>query len=402
MARRATSTETEDDLVTPVSGEAPALDEPSSKAAASRRGVRRTVRPVGQAVLLFVASRVGLLLVAGGLAHIQHKAVQSYLTRWDSAWYLAVARSGYPHVIKTGVGKPAQSTLGFFPLLPLIIRLVAGVTGLSYARAGLAVAFLAGLVGAIVIWFLLEPLWGKTGASQGTALVFFSPGAFVLSEVYTEGLLIALVAGALLALRERRWVTAGVLSGLATATEPLGMAVVLPCAVAAFYAIRERRDWRSLLAPLLAPAGVVAFFSFLWVRTGTPLAWFITQRRGWQGGEMAGGLYHEIMGVADTGLAHPDYAVKLVSGFVCVVLLAFLFWPPRDSVVLAYVSGVLFLALLSPITGFSWRVLLCAFPLVAVVGARTRASWFPVLLGASALAMAAVALVSMGSNSLTP
>jgi hypothetical protein len=402
MARPATPTEAADSLVTPVSGDVPTLARSSSKRAPSSRSVWRIVRWSGQAVTIFTASRVGLLLVAVGLAHLQHKTVQSYLTRWDSVWYLAVARSGYPHVIKPGVGTPAQSTLGFFPLLPLIIRLAAHATGLSDARAGLVVTFLAGLIAAVLVWWLLYPVWGRTGAGQGTALVFFSPGAFVLSEVYTEGLLIALVAGALLALRERRWLTAGVLSGLATATEPLGMAVILPCAVAALYAIRERRDWRSLLAPVLAPAGVVGFFCFLWVRTGTPFAWFITQRRGWQGGDMGGGIYHEILGFAQTGLAHPDYAVKLVSGLVCVVLLAFLLWPPRDVAVFAYVLGVLFLALLSPITGFSWRVLLCAFPLLAIAGARIRGGWFLAVLGASALAMAAVAFVSMGSNSLTP
>jgi len=58
----------------------------------------------------------------------------------------------------------------------------------------------------------------------------------------------------------------------------------------------------------------------------------------------------------------------------------------------AYVFAVLFLAVLSPITGVSWRVLLCAFPLIAVAGARVRGGWFLAGLGASALAMAAVAL----------
>lgn len=365
-------------------------------------GVARIVRSSGEPAAIFTASRVGMLLVAVALSHLQHKSVLSYLTRWDSAWYLAAARTGYPHAIAPGVGRPAQTTLGFFPLLPIAIRVAADVTGLSYPRVGLIVTFVAGLVAAVLIWWLLYPTWGRVGAGQGVALVFFSPGAFVLSEVYSEGFLLALVAGALLALRERRWLTAGILAGLASATEPLGIAVIAPCAVAAVYAIRRRREWRSLLAPVLAPAGVVGFFCFLWVRTGNPLAWFITQRRGWQGGSMGSAIYHEFVGVAHTGFAHPDYAVKLASFLTSVVLMGFFLRRPREAAALAYVSAVLFLAFLSPITGWSWRVLLCAFPLLAVPGARMRGGWFLAVLGVSALAMAAVAFVSMGGNSLTP
>jgi len=67
--------------------------------------------------------------------------------------------------------------------------------------------------------------------------------------------------------------------------------------VAAVYAIRLRREWRSLLAPLLSPVGIVAFFCFLWVRTGNPLAWYVTQREGLAGGGLGSGIYHEVSGV---------------------------------------------------------------------------------------------------------
>ncbi|MDP8960965.1 MAG: hypothetical protein M3N32_05035 [Actinomycetota bacterium] len=39
--------------------------------------------------------------------------------------------------------------------------------------------------------------------------------------------------------------------------------------------------WRALVAPLLAPAGFVAFMVFRWRRTGEPRAWFSVQRRVW-------------------------------------------------------------------------------------------------------------------------
>src|SRR5205807_7473706 len=97
----------------------------------------------------------------------------------------------------------------------------------------------------------------------------FFPGSIVLTPFYTEGLLIALVLGCLLALLHDRWWTAGVLAALATATRPNAVVIVACCACAAAVAIRRRRDWRPLVAPLLAPTGLLAYFSFLWLRTGS-------------------------------------------------------------------------------------------------------------------------------------
>ena len=59
-------------------------------------------------------------------------------------------------------------------------------------------------------------------------------------------------------LLEERWLLAGVAAALASATRPNGVALVAACAVAAFIAIRQRRDWWSLVAPLLAPIGFIA------------------------------------------------------------------------------------------------------------------------------------------------
>ena len=50
---------------------------------------------------------------------------------------------------------------------------------------------------------MLHDVFGRPGADRGTALVFFSPGALVLSLVYTEAATILLVACTLMALRRQ-------------------------------------------------------------------------------------------------------------------------------------------------------------------------------------------------------
>src|SRR5207253_1167110 len=124
-----------------------------------------------------------------------------------------------------------------------------------------------------LLWRLLARIWGREVADRGTALFCFFPGSFVLSMVYSEPLMLALAIGCLLALLDRRWLVAGVLAGLATGVRPNAVALVAACAWAAAVAIVKRREWRALVAPLLAPAGLVAFFAFLWARTGRPDAW---------------------------------------------------------------------------------------------------------------------------------
>ena len=364
-----------------------------------RRLVGRSARPAG----IFLASRLGILAVFGAAIYGRRDSLASALSAWDARWYLAVARSGYPHLLPVAFGDAAQSTLGFFPLLPLMIRAVAALTRLSYLTSGLLVTTFAGLAAALTVWRLLADTEGRAAADRGTALVLLSPGAFVLSMVYSEGLMIALVAGSLLSLRRRRWLVAGALAALASATDPLGAAAIAPCTLAAYVAVRDRREWRALLAPVVAPLGVVAFFAFLWAWTGTPLAWFVAQRHGWESGPLGSGVVSQLSYLFHHGFANVNANVKVASALVLLVLVVVASRRARpEPMLVAYVAAVLALALLAPTVGLSPRVALRAFPILGIVGARLRRGWFEGVIGASALTMAALAVLSLGSGAFTP
>lgn len=129
-------------------------------------------------------------------------------------------------------------------MIPIVIRATSGITGLQPRGAGLLAGFVCGLAGAVLVWILTESVYGRDAADGATALV--SPGTYVLSMVYSETLLIPLGVGCLIALRHRRWLTAGVLGAATTAVDPIGSAIVAPAALAAFLAIRDRRQWGAL------------------------------------------------------------------------------------------------------------------------------------------------------------
>ncbi|MGH8990378.1 MAG: glycosyltransferase 87 family protein [Acidimicrobiia bacterium] len=353
---------------------------------------------------IYLASRLVVLVSVWMTSRLNDPiSIGSALTGWDGGWYLAVAEHGYPHDLppNSDTTDADQTTAAFFPLYPLGIRAV-GALGFSPRMAGLIVAGVAGLVAVVLLWLLLERCWGSDAADRGVALFCFFPGALVLSMVYAEPLMLALAAGCLLALLSRWWVTAGVLAGLATATRPNALALVPACAWAAGTAIRHRREWRALVAPLLAPVGFVAFQVFLWVRTGYVDAWFRNQRDGWEEQVNLGATWDKI----DTFFRRPfgdvNITVAVAGTLFLVVALVFLIRARPPAPVLAYTLGVMALALVSQTLGARPRFVLTAFPLVAVAGHWLKGTAFSVVLACSATVLGGFAILSLASLLATP
>jgi hypothetical protein len=353
-------------------------------------------------VLLYLASRAGMLLVAEATSSTAHQRLPSSLTVWDSYWYLSIAQGGYVRHIPSGVGNPAQSNLGFFPLIPLLTRATHEVTRFGIPVAGLITTFLLGLAASVAVWWMLRDIFDQKGADRGTALVFFSPGALVLSLVYTEAATILMVACVLLALRRERWVVAGLCAAVASSADPVGAASFVPCAVAAVLAIRATRKWKSLWAPALAPLGIGTFFAYLWVHTGSPFEYIRAQRAGWQSGAYFYGIPGSFLRLFAHWFADPDYAVKAVSAVIAIGLLVIFFRARPPASWIGYVVAVLAFGAISPVIGVTPRLLLRGFPLLGVVGAKLPPLWFEAVLGLSALTMAALGMMAMGGPLWTP
>lgn len=348
-----------------------------------RQGLRESVRPVG----IWGLSRVVVFLMVSVAGMTRHVSISHILKGWDAKWYLDIARHGYVTAIPPGIGDVAQSNLGFFPLMPLWVRTVHALTPLTWVQSGIAAAALSGLGASVAVWWLLRNLLGRRGADRGTMLVMLSPAAFVLSYVYSEGLFVMFVALSLLLLQRRSWILAGLAAGFATACDPVACAVIIPCVVASYDAIRERKEWRSLFAPLLAPLGVGSFFLYLWAHTGSPFEWFHAQRVGWQRGYYFTGVPKAFIGMFTSSFTNLNPMVKSLSFFVGIVLLVlFIKWrPPRTWV--GYVATVFFFGVFSPIVGVTPRLLLRSAPLLGYVGAKANDRLYPWLLTGSTVAL---------------
>lgn len=216
---------------------------------------------------------------------------------------------------------------------------------------------------------LARDIFDRESADRAALLFCAFPGAVVLSLAYGESFMIAFAAACLLLLRRRRWFWAGVAAALAGATRATGLLLVPCCVWAAGVAIARRRQWWSLLAPVVAPSGALAFYVYLQVHTGDWTIWFESERRGWgHRTDWGHGSIHTL----STWFSHPlsDPQVLLISlGTILAVAGLVLVWRARlPLTVTLFAVLVVGLSFTSPDLQLKPRFVLTAFPLFVAAG----------------------------------
>jgi hypothetical protein len=316
--------------------------------------------------------------------------VFSTFTNWDGLWYLELVRRGYPRSIPPDITYfQSEARAAFFPLYPMTARALDRVLPGGDAFAALTLNLVLAVAAVVLVGVLARRLYGTAVAERAMVLFVVFPGSFVLSYAYAEAMLVVLACACFWFLLEERWLLAGVMAALASATRPNGIALAAACAVAAFIAIRRRRDWSSLVAPLLAPVGIVAFQVFLAAHTDERWAWFRVQREAWREGTSFGATaISNTFSFLAHPLASPTDALTAASllalgGGLWCLWRRRLPWP-----MIAYVAVVVALMLLPSTVTARPRFVFTAFPLFISVAAwwprHDRAGWDLVMLASGA------------------
>jgi hypothetical protein len=227
-------------------------------------GVYAVIRALEVAIAAFLLPR--------GRFHYIHKPLWNWMTTsFDASYFHSIAAHGY-------IVKPGSTTLPpytWFPGYPASIDTIAWLPGMGVARAGMVVTFAAGLAAA---WGLVRLGLALTGDRRISVLMVAlwcaAPGCLVLSMMYSEALFCALAVWTLVALVERRWLGASVLTILAGLTRNTALALIAAVSFAALAALiqaaRTRQPfavwWRPLAAALSAPFGLVGYSTFVGLR----------------------------------------------------------------------------------------------------------------------------------------
>ncbi len=300
--------------------------------------------------------------------------ISGVFTQWDGLWYMEIVRGGYPRVIPPDITYfQSEARAAFFPLFPLTVRAIDRVLPAGDTLAALGLNLLLSVVAVVLVGLLARRLFDVQVAERAMVLFAVFPGSFVLSFAYAEAMLIVLAAACLWFLVDERWLFAGVTAALATATRPNGVALVAACAVASAIAIYRRRDWLSLVAPLLAPIGFVSFQLFLAGHTGESWPWFRVQREAWREGTSFGATaVSNTLSFFTHPLASPTDALTAASLFALLGGLWCLWRRRLPWPIVAYIAVVVALMLLPATVTARPRFLYTAFPLLISV-----AAWWP-------------------------
>ena len=258
---------------------------PEPAVTGARWSVPRPPRLPLTGVIIFAAIRVlsvaiGAFLLRSGKFSDRHWSVVRWFRAADGGHYLAIAAHGYTY-------PPGQlahaSVFSFFPAYPAAMRSLAWLPGVTLVGAGLAVTAIAGLAAAWGITTLGMKLTADPRISLLMVAVWaVAPASTVLEMLYAEALFCALAVWALIALVDRRWLTAAgltIAAGTVRSTAvALVAAVVVAAAAALIEAARTRQRitgwWRPLAAALLAPLGLLGFLAYVAVRTRRLDGWF--------------------------------------------------------------------------------------------------------------------------------
>ena len=214
---------------------------------------------------------------------------------WDGWWYVGIARRGYWFFLPD-----QQSPVAFFPAYPVAMRLLGRMVG-GPLVAGFLLTLASGLGVALLFHRWCVAKIGPAQARLAVLLLLLYPFAFYLmGAVYADALFILASLAAFLALEKDRPVLAGLAGVVATASRPVGAALVLGLWVlylernGVLRRLGARAEGRlplraavSRVRPahaglLLAPLGLVAFCGFLAARFGEPFAFFdVAGAPGW-------------------------------------------------------------------------------------------------------------------------
>jgi hypothetical protein len=196
---------------------------------------------------------------------------------WDSGWYFDIASRGY-------FSDPnGQSSIAFFPLYPLLVKIGSMLFGGSEAAiwlAAIAVSWMSFFFALVALHHLTERLVGtREAARRAVIYVAVFPFSLYFTRVYTEGLFLLLTVLSVSAAFDSRWLRAGTLGGLATLTRPNGILIGLPLLMLAFTGRPSVKTLGGRLAAVApVPLALAAYSTYVYMLSGNPLGWLDAQR----------------------------------------------------------------------------------------------------------------------------
>jgi len=249
----------------------------------------RQDRSIREAFFVFVLTRGFIFLIficVGQLnvvtypevhdAHISLERVQvarklrPIMAQADAAHYLDLARDGYLQA-PFDLNNSRSQKFAFFPLFPLVLRLVGQVTQ-DVVLWGAALCNLFFFV-ALVLLYKLTLAFGYDESVARRTIFYLAifPASYFFSAPFTESLFVLLTVASFYAARREHWWAAGVIGLLASATRLTGVFLLPSLAILSWQMYRSLQV-KKILGLLLIPFGLFSYMFYSWWLSGDALA----------------------------------------------------------------------------------------------------------------------------------
>lgn len=213
-------------------------------------------------------------------------------SRFDGNWYALIATRGYWFD-----GVDVQGPVAYFPMYPMVLWALHSVTGVKVSVLGTLVTIVCG-AGALVAIFrwMCDRLTDRVARVAFVTLLVYPYAFYLFGAVYGDALFLLAAVAAFLLLERDHTVLAGIAGAVATATRPVGIALIIGLVAVALWrrhaVVRAegkrlpRVVW-SRIRPgdagvLLSAGGLLGYMTYLGVRFGHPFAFDEVQRaQGW-------------------------------------------------------------------------------------------------------------------------
>jgi hypothetical protein len=265
-----------------------------------------------QVSLVFVAARVVSACIF--MAAAVHQGVNpwfppapdywNFITIWDGRWYSQAADNGYPSVLPVDAnGIVKENAWAFYALFPFLGRGLSVVTGLGTLQSLTAIAMVAGLGAALVIFKLFREAASRRAAMWGVIFVSTFPVSPILQVPYAESLNLLLLSGSLLLVVRRHYLAAVPVVLLMCLSRPTGVPFAAMLGLLLAWRLWQRfrpsgpeslpgatasatPELLSLGALVLATGlGALAWPAIAWAVTGDPGAYTRTETA-WRGHDL--------------------------------------------------------------------------------------------------------------------
>jgi Gpi18-like mannosyltransferase len=193
-------------------------------------------------------------------------------SRWDSNWYLDIARNGY-HADED----MTRANVVFFPLYPLLIKALSFFLAGNLILSGWILSMLFLVLACVYLYKLVCDFHKNVEPLIAVSLLLIFPTAFFLNAVYTEALFLFLSVATFYYAKKRNYLLSGVLGFFASLTRITG--VLLFLGIMAQFICNEgfgkdKKYFLKILPLMLVILGSASFFFYHWNNFGDFLLFF--------------------------------------------------------------------------------------------------------------------------------